>query len=51
MVANADRIGAEVLGPGLHELAKRHPSVGEVRGIGCFWAIELVRDRVTREMP
>ena len=49
MVANADRIGAEVLGPGLHELAKRHPSVGEVRGLGVFWAIELVADRKTRE--
>ena len=49
MVANADRIGAEVLGPGLHELAKRHPSLGEVRGLGVFWAIELVADRKTRE--
>ena len=49
MVAHADRIGAEVLGPGLHELAKRHPSVGEVRGLGVFWAIELVADRKTRE--
>ena len=38
MVANAARIGSEVLGPGLHELAARHPSVGEVRGLGVFWA-------------
>ena len=30
---------------GLHELAKRAPSVGEVRGLGVFWAIELVADR------
>ena len=32
----------DVLGPGLRELASRHPSVGEVRGLGVFWALELV---------
>ncbi|HEX6870625.1 MAG TPA: aminotransferase class III-fold pyridoxal phosphate-dependent enzyme, partial [Micromonosporaceae bacterium] len=35
--------------PGLAELAQRHPSVGEVRGLGVFWAVELVRSRQTRE--
>lgn len=49
MVANAARIGESVLGPGLRELANRHPSVGEVRGLGVFWAIELVADPQTRE--
>ncbi|GAA2723952.1 MULTISPECIES: aspartate aminotransferase family protein [Streptomyces] len=49
IVENAARIGADVLGPGLAELAERHPSVGEVRGTGVFWALELVRDRETRE--
>ncbi|MBH1934597.1 aspartate aminotransferase family protein [Streptomyces sp. AV19] len=49
IVENAARIGEEVLGPGLRELAARHPSVGEVRGTGVFWAVELVRDRATRE--
>lgn len=49
MVGNAARIGEQVLGPGLRELAARHPSVGEVRGVGVFWAIELVADRETRE--
>ncbi len=33
----------------LAELVERHPSVGEVRSIGLFGAIELVRDRATRE--
>ncbi|MFC9442011.1 MULTISPECIES: aspartate aminotransferase family protein [unclassified Brevibacterium] len=49
MVENADRLGAEVIGPTLQELASRHPSVGDVRGMGCFWAVELVRNRETKE--
>ncbi|WP_328400392.1 aspartate aminotransferase family protein [Nocardia sp. NBC_00403] len=42
-------VGADVLGKGLAELATRHPSVGEVRGLGFFWALELVRDADTRQ--
>jgi len=42
-------LGESVIGPGLAALAERHPSVGEVRGLGVFWALELVRDRATRE--
>ena len=38
-----------MLGPGLRELAERHPSVGEVRGLGVFWALDLVKDKATRE--
>ncbi|CAN5491601.1 aspartate aminotransferase family protein [soil metagenome] len=48
IVANAKRIGADVLGPGLQSLAEKHPVVGEVRGTGVFFAIELVADAVTR---
>ena len=33
----------------LAELVERHPSVGEVRSIGLFGVIELVRDRNTKE--
>jgi taurine--2-oxoglutarate transaminase len=44
---------AAELGPvfreALHALAAKHPSIGEVRGLGCFWALELVRSRETRE--
>ena len=36
-------------GPSSRDIADRHPSVGEVRGLGMFWAVELVRDRETRE--
>ncbi|CAN5321585.1 aspartate aminotransferase family protein [soil metagenome] len=49
MVANAKRIGEDVLGPGLRELAAKHPSVGETRGLGVFHAIELVANPQTRE--
>jgi taurine--2-oxoglutarate transaminase len=50
IVEHAARLGEEVLGPGLREIAERHPSVGEVRGIGAFWALDLVKNRETREM-
>jgi taurine--2-oxoglutarate transaminase len=49
IIDNARQIGADVIGPGLAKLAERHPSIGEVRGLGVFWALELVRDRATRE--
>ncbi|WP_255945326.1 aspartate aminotransferase family protein [Streptomyces odontomachi] len=48
IIDNARTIGADVLGPELAGLAARHPSVGEVRGRGVFWAIELVGDREER---
>jgi len=37
------------LGKKLSELSARHPSIGEVRGIGMFWAVDLVKNRSTRE--
>ena len=45
IVENAAAIGADVLGPGLRELAKKHPIIGDVRGVGVFWALDLVDDR------
>ena len=42
-------LGERVVRPRLEQMAARHPSVGEVRGLGLFWAIELVRDRQSRE--
>lgn len=48
-VASAARLGADILGPGLTRLAEKHPSVGDVRGIGALWTVELVRDRLTKE--
>jgi taurine--2-oxoglutarate transaminase len=48
IVENADRLGREVFGPGLEKIAAGHRSVGEVRGLGAFWALELVSDPETR---
>jgi len=50
IIGNAARIGEQVLGPGLSELADRHPVIGEVRGTAVFWALDLVSNRQTREM-
>ncbi len=49
IVEHARALGTDVIGPAVQDLAARHPSVGDVRGLGVFWAIELVRDRGTRE--
>ncbi len=49
IIEHARSLGEDVIGPALRDLAERHPSVGEVRGLGVFWALELVRDRSTRE--
>lgn len=49
VVENAKRIGEDVLGPGLRALAEKHEMIGEVRGLGVFWALDLVTSRETRE--
>ncbi|MGC1418502.1 MAG: aspartate aminotransferase family protein [Acidimicrobiales bacterium] len=49
IVENARTIGDEVLRPGLEELAARHKVIGDVRGLGVFFALELVSDRATKE--
>ncbi len=43
----ATEVGA-YLGQKLNELIPRHRSIGEVRGIGMFWAVELVKNRTTK---
>ncbi|GAC1641219.1 MAG: aspartate aminotransferase family protein [Candidatus Acidiferrum sp.] len=48
LVERANKIGA-YLGEKLKALASRHPSIGDVRGIGLFWAVELVRDKQTKQ--
>jgi taurine--2-oxoglutarate transaminase len=48
IVENAAAMG-EVFREELAGLQDRHPSIGDVRGLGCFWGLELVRNRETRE--
>src|ERR671936_306868 len=48
IVENAAALG-EVLAEELPRLVERHPSIGDVRGKGLFWGLELVADRETRE--
>ncbi|WP_230672002.1 aspartate aminotransferase family protein [Rathayibacter sp. Leaf248] len=48
IVENAKTIGSEHLAPGLAALQAKHDVIGEVRGSGVFWALELVEDRGTR---
>lgn len=49
VVEHAAALGQQVFGPGLRRLAERHEAIGEVRGTGVFWAVELVTDRATKE--
>jgi len=48
LVERANKIGA-YLGEKLKALAVRHPSIGDVRGIGAFWAVELVKNKQTKQ--
>jgi len=48
IVENAAEMGG-VFAEKLHALQEKHPSIGEVRGLGCFWGLELVKNRETRE--
>ncbi len=49
IVDNARMIGRDHLAAGLTALADKHAMIGEVRGLGVFWALDLVTDPGTRE--
>ncbi len=48
LMNRATEVGA-YLGKKLHELKPKHKSIGDVRGIGMFWAVELVKNQKTKE--
>ena len=49
IVDNAHDVGEKVLGPRLTALMDGHPKIGEIRGKGVFWAVEMVADRSSRK--
>ncbi|GAB2496469.1 aspartate aminotransferase family protein [Pseudoxanthomonas sangjuensis] len=49
LIERARTLGETLIGPALRAMQQRHPCVGEVRGLGAFWAIELVRNQDSRE--
>ena len=48
MFANAVAMG-EVIRKETDAMKGRHKSLGDARGLGLFWALELVKDKKTRE--
>jgi taurine--2-oxoglutarate transaminase len=49
LIGNSERMGKVMAGL-LADLKDRHPSVGDVRSLGLFGGIEVVKNRETREM-
>lgn len=49
MASGLPQKASKRLETGLNEIKGRHRSVGDVRGMGHFWAVELVRNRGTKE--
>jgi 4-aminobutyrate aminotransferase len=48
LTTNARVMGERLL-TGLHRLAERHETIGDVRGVGLMIGVEFVKDRATRE--
>jgi taurine--2-oxoglutarate transaminase len=48
MIENSKKLGVYLL-ERLEEIKANHPSVGDVRGLGLFAAIDLVKDKASRE--
>jgi taurine---2-oxoglutarate transaminase len=47
LAERATELGAYI-GPKLEALRAKHRCVGDVRGIGLFWAVDLVKNRTTK---
>ncbi|MBM3691673.1 MAG: aminotransferase class III-fold pyridoxal phosphate-dependent enzyme, partial [Actinobacteria bacterium] len=48
VIEHANQIGEKVIGPALTELAQKHKLIGDIRGLGVFWGMDLVTDRASR---
>ena len=49
LIEHARALGSDTIAPALAKLQDKHPSIGEVRGLGVFWALDLVSNRETRK--
>src|SRR5580698_4198093 len=47
-LVNRAREMGKYLGEKLHALKPRHPSIGDIRGLGLFWALDMVKDRAQK---
>jgi taurine--2-oxoglutarate transaminase len=47
-LVNRAREMGKYLGEKLHALQPKHPSIGEVRGLGLFWALDMVKDQANK---
>ena len=47
-LVNRSKEMGKYLGEKLNALKPKHPSIGEVRGLGLFWALEMVKDQQTK---
>lgn len=45
IVEHARSLGEDLIGPELERMASQHRCIGDVRGLGVFWAIELIDPR------
>ncbi|MEK6478254.1 aspartate aminotransferase family protein [Catalinimonas sp. 4WD22] len=48
ILSHTQKMGA-YLGERLGQLRQKHPSVGDVRGLGLFYTLEIVKNRETKE--
>jgi taurine--2-oxoglutarate transaminase len=48
LVDRARKIGAYT-GDRLRGLIPKHPSIGDIRGLGLFWAVDLVKNRESKQ--
>jgi taurine--2-oxoglutarate transaminase len=47
LIEHASEVGS-YLGERLSDLSDEHPSVGDIRGVGLFWGIEVTKDSTSR---
>ena len=48
LIERAEEIGA-YMGARLRDLMPKHSSIGDVRGLGLFWAVDLVKNRESKQ--